>query len=402
MSIEDKIIKFSRLRNEPEWLTNLRLLNFRRYFDIKKKSISDSPLEKRYTTFDIEEFLDNIPEETQKGKFMEEKDYFVIDYTKNGKLEINPKSLKSTTLTSIRSAILMYPNLLKSSMENANDEWTALGNALWDTGIFVNVPEERRCERIMKFKTIFPEHVIVKKDLFNIGANSFLQFVEYSNATDKFTGIEETSIFIGKNSSLKHLTMIDGGGSKMVSIKNSHMMSQARDEWYYAVKNVEKHIIITNAELSGEYSSIEHKGAILANGMEHYDVSTNIFHNAHHTKSDANVRATLEGNSRAIMRGSIKVSKNANDSNAYFAGNALLLSENAKSNALPFLEIEGDRAVAKHAATATNVDYDQLFYIQSRGINERSAKNLLVEGFLDPVVRQILIYEGTRYLIYYD
>ena len=49
MTIEDKILKFSKSRNEPEWLTNLRIQNYRRYFDIKKNSISDSPLEKRYT-----------------------------------------------------------------------------------------------------------------------------------------------------------------------------------------------------------------------------------------------------------------------------------------------------------------------------------------------------------------
>lgn len=400
MSVEDKILKFSRSRNEPDWLRDLRIFNFRKYFEIKSKSVSDSPLEKRYTTFDIEDFIDNIPENPPRGRFVEEKEYFVIDFTADEELEIKSRSLKFTAFMNIRDAIALYPELIRMSMENPRDEWSALGNALWDTGIFVNVPDGRRCERLMKFKTIFPDGVIVKKDLFNIGNNSYLQFVEYSNSLQNFRGIEETSIFIGKNSSLKHLTMIDGGGSKMVSIKNSHLMQYAIDEWYYALKNVGKHVMVTNAELSGEYSSIEHRGAILADGNEHYDINTNIFHNAHHTRSDANVRATLEGSSRSIMRGSIKVSKNANDSSAYFAGNALLLSENAKSNALPFLEIEGDRAQARHAATATNVDYDQLFYIQSRGVDERNAKNLLVEGFLDPVVRQIVIYEGNRYLIY--
>ncbi|MDP8011287.1 MAG: SufD family Fe-S cluster assembly protein [Thermoplasmata archaeon] len=400
MSIEDKIINFSKSRKEPDWLTELRLKNFRKYFEFKKSSISDSPVEKRYTTFEIEEFLDNIPDELHSGKFYEEKEYFIVDFTKNEKLNIKAESLKYTVLMGIREALEKYPEIVRNSMEDPKDEWTALGNALWDTGIFVIVPENRRCEKLMKFKTIFPGDIMVKKDIFNIGNNSYLQFVEYSNSMEKFNGIEETTINIGANSNLKHLTMIDGGQSKMVSVKNSHLMLNAYDEWYYALKNVNKHIMLSNADLLGDYSNLEYKGAILANGNEHYDVNTNIYHNGKNSKSNANVRATLEGNSRVIMRGSIKVSKNANDSNAYFAGNSLLLSENAKSNALPFLEIEGDRSQARHSASVTNVDYDQLFYLQSRGVDEKKAKNLLVEGFLDPVVRQIVIYEGTRYLIY--
>ncbi|MEM4170306.1 MAG: SufD family Fe-S cluster assembly protein, partial [Thermoplasmata archaeon] len=55
---------------------------------------------------------------------------------------------------------------------------------------------------------------------------------------------------------------------------------------------------------------------------------------------------------------------------------------------------------ARHSASITNLDYDQLFYVQTRGIDENESKNLIVEGFLDPVVRQILIYEGIRYLVY--
>ncbi len=307
-----------------------------------------------------------------------------------------------TRLMEIKEALMEYPDIIKNSMENARDEWTALTNALWDTGIFVNVPDDRRCERLMKFKTIFPEGVMVKKDLFNIGRNSYLQFVEYSNSPERFTGIEETTINVGSYSQLKHLTMIDGGQSKMVSIKNSHLMTNANDEWYYALKNINKHIMVTNAELRGDYSNTDYKGAILANGNEHYDVNSNIIHEGHHSNSNTNVRATLEGNSVSVMRGSIKVSNKANESNAYFSGNALLLSQNARCNALPFLEIEGDRAQAKHSASITNVDYDQLFYMQSRGLDEKKAKNLLVEGFLDPVVRQIVIYEGKRYLIYND
>ncbi|MEM1857344.1 MAG: SufD family Fe-S cluster assembly protein, partial [Thermoplasmata archaeon] len=174
----------------------------------------------------------------------------------------------------------------------------------------------------------------------------------------------------------------------------------SQDEWYYALKNLKNGIMVTNATLNGDNSKLLHRGALIGKDNEHYDIATNIYHLANNTKSEADIRAALNDSSRAVMRGKINVSKNSIDSNAYFSGNSLLLNKNAKSNALPFLEIEGNGSQARHSASITNLDYDQLFYVQTRGIDENESKNLIVEGFLDPVVRQILIYEGIRYLVY--
>ncbi len=399
MNMEGIIEKFSRSRYEPEWLTSLRIKNYREFLIFREKRISDSPLERRYTQVD-ETFIEESLESKYGATFREEGDYFVIDFSSGGELRIMTESLKHTRMISMDDALKEFPQEIIFSMENPRDEWSALSNALWSTGIFVKVPMDRRCERVMKFKLIYPRSPLIKKDVFIIGQNSHMQFVESTKTNEGFKGMEETFIRIGSNSTLKHLTMVEGNNSQIISIKNSIIEKDSFDEWYYALKDLKKAIMVTNAQLVSENSKLLHRGALIGKNNEHYDVGTNIYHHGRGTRSDAEVRAALKDSSRAIMRGKIYVSRESIDSSANFSGNSLLLSKNAKSNALPFLEIEGDGAQAKHSASITNIDYDQMFYAQTRGIDEKESKNLIVEGFLDPVARQILIYEGIRYLIY--
>ena len=399
MNIEQLIERFSKSKNEPNWLTELRLKNYKEFISFKEKRISDSPIERRYTQVD-ESFIEESFESPTGAIFKEENDYFVIDFTKEEELEIKTTSLKHTKMITIYDALKEFPEEIKNSLDKPKDEWSAISNAIWSTGIFVKVPVFRSCERVMKFKVIYPKSPIVKRDIFIIGSNSHMQFVESTNSQEGFRGLEETYINIGKNSSLKHLTMINGKNSQIISIKNSVIEENSQDEWYYALKNLKNGIMVTNATLNGDNSKLLHRGALIGKDNEHYDIATNIYHLANNTKSEADIRAALNDSSRAVMRGKINVSKNSIDSNAYFSGNSLLLNKNAKSNALPFLEIEGNGSQARHSASITNLDYDQLFYVQTRGIDENESKNLIVEGFLDPVVRQILIYEGIRYLVY--
>ncbi len=399
MNVENLIERFSRERYEPEWLRELRIKNYRTYLKLKEERIADSPFEKNYTNFDENTIIENGFQRIG-GSFVEEKDRFILDLRKDGEIKIKSENLKYTSIMSIEDAIIKHPEYVKRALEDPKDELSALSNAIFQVGLFVFLPMDRRCEKTMRFLTLYPDKTVVRKDVFVVGDNSSIQFVEYTESQKNFNGMENTSLILGKNSRLKHLTMIDGNGSRFVNIKNTLMENGSMDEWYYASKRLNLGMIIANSLMIGNESSLVYRGAIVGERDEHYDVKTNIYHYGSRSKSDANVRVALKDNSRAVMRGSIRVFSESRDSSAYFAGNSLLLSPNAKSDALPFLEIEGGGSQAKHAATTSSVDYDELFYIMSRGINERDARNIIVEGFLDPVVREILIYEGRRFLIY--
>ncbi len=399
MNMENLIEKFSRERYEPEWLREMRLKNYSIYLKLKSERIADSPFEKNYTNFDENTIIENAFQRIG-GSFVEEKDKFILDLRGGNELSINPKNLVYTSIISIDDAIIKYPDYVKKALEDPKDELSALSNAMFELGIFVHVPMDKSCEKTMRFLTLYPNRTVIRKDIFVVGDNSSMQFVEYTEPEINFIGMENTSIMLGKNSKLKHLTLIDGNGSQFVNIKNTKMENGSSDEWYYASKRLNKGLIIANSTIKGNDAYLTYKGAIIGEKSEHYDIKTNIYHYGSGSKSDANVRVALKDKSRAVMRGSIKINSESKNSSAYFAGNSLLLSSEAKSDALPFLEIEGDGSQAKHAATTSSVEYDELFYIMSRGINERDARNIIVEGFLDPVVREILIYEGRRFLTY--
>ncbi len=399
MNMENLIEKYSKERYEPDWLRELRIKNYRIYLKLKSERIADSPFEKNYTNFDENTIIENAFQRIG-GSFVEEKDKFILDLRGENELSIRPKNLVYTSMISIDDAIIKYPEYVKKALEDPKDELSALSNAIFEIGLFVSLPMDRSCEKTLRFLTLYPKRTVIRKDIFVVGDNSSMQFVEYTEPESSFRGMESTSIMLGKNSKLKHLTLIDGNGSEFINIKNTKMEKGSLDEWYYASKRLNKGLIIANSIINGDDASLTYRGAVVGEKSEHYDIKTNIFHYGSRSKSDANVRVALKDKSRAVMRGSIKIHSESKNSNAYFAGNSLLLSPESKSDALPFLEIEGDGSQAKHAATTSSVDYDKLFYIMSRGVNERDARNIIVEGFLDPVVREILIYEGKRFLIY--
>ena len=92
--------------------------------------------------------------------------------------------------------------------------------------------------------------------------------------------------------------------------------------------------------------------------------------------------------SRTIFSGLIKVAEGAQQTDAYQTNRNLLLDPRAEANALPGLEILANDVKCSHGATTGNVDAGQLFYMMSRGIDERTAMKLLVFGFFEEIIEQ--------------
>ena len=97
----------------------------------------------------------------------------------------------------------------------------------------------------------------------------------------------------------------------------------------------------------------------------------------------------LKDSSRSVFKGMIRIGKDAKNANAYLAGHAILLSPNAKSDAIPGLEILTNDVKATHAASVAQIDADQIFYMMTRGLSEDEAKKFIVLGFLEPAISRI-------------
>jgi len=116
---------------------------------------------------------------------------------------------------------------------------------------------------------------------------------------------------------------------------------------------------------------------------DHYHVT---HHLAEFTSSDLKVKGIAADESVLLERGLVKIHKTAPNSDGFQHADLLILDEHAQANALPQLEINNNDVRCSHGATIGKLAEDQIFYLQSRGLSTESARNLVIAGFIDPVI----------------
>ncbi|SJZ57323.1 Fe-S cluster assembly protein SufD [Consotaella salsifontis] len=143
-----------------------------------------------------------------------------------------------------------------------------------------------------------------------------------------------------------------------------------------------------HAITEGEGAEIRIRGVNLLKEGQHVDVTTTLNHLVPNTTATETFRNVVTGG-QGVFQGMIRVSQDAQKTDAKMACNSLLLSDDGGFSAKPELEIFADDVQCGHGATAGEIDADHLFYLMSRGIPERQARALLVRAFVDEVVEEI-------------
>ncbi len=151
----------------------------------------------------------------------------------------------------------------------------------------------------------------------------------------------------------------------------------------------------SDLDLTGRGASGRMSGFYFADGQQHFDHDTQQNHFAPDTTSDLLFKGALMGSSRSVWQGMIYVAPGAQKTDGYQANRNLILSEQARADSIPGLEILADDVRCTHGATVGKIDPDEYFYLQSRGIPPREAYRLIVEGFFDPVLQRIP-FAGVR------
>jgi Fe-S cluster assembly protein SufD len=139
----------------------------------------------------------------------------------------------------------------------------------------------------------------------------------------------------------------------------------------------------------GEGSTFTLRGVNLLSGDTHTDVTMTLDHVAPHTTSTEVVRNVVTGKARGVFQGRINVHQLAQKTDAKMACNTLLLSDDGEFSTKPELEIFADDVQCGHGATVTEIDSNHLFYLMSRGIDEKAARGLLVKAFLAEVIEEL-------------
>jgi Fe-S cluster assembly protein SufD len=199
----------------------------------------------------------------------------------------------------------------------------------------------------------------------------------------------------------------DGANLKFVELQSwgrhiwnfSHeRVSVGRDakvDWIFGAVGSHLTKNFSELDLVGEGATGRMSGFYFADGSQHLDHDTQQNHLAPHTTSDLLFKGALKGQSRSVWQGMIYVAPEAQKTDGYQANRNLILSPDARADSIPGLEILADDVRCTHGATVGKLEQEPLFYLKSRGIPEREAERLIVEGFFDPIMQRIP-FEGVR------
>tara|TARA_B100000131_G_scaffold36925_1_gene33575 strand:+ start:13 stop:1260 length:1248 start_codon:yes stop_codon:yes gene_type:complete len=148
-----------------------------------------------------------------------------------------------------------------------------------------------------------------------------------------------------------------------------------------------------NCNLNGKFASAFINGIFSLNEKRHHEIRTSINHLIDNTKSYQLIKSVLENESKSVYQGKIFVNSDAQKTDGYQLSKAILLSEKAEFNAKPELEIYADDVKCSHGSASGSLNQDSIFYLMSRGLNYKQAKELLINGFLLDVVEKITVSE---------
>ena len=144
-----------------------------------------------------------------------------------------------------------------------------------------------------------------------------------------------------------------------------------------------------NCNLNGKYSSAFVNGIFNLDNNKNHEIRTSINHLNENTKSYQLIKSVLGENTKSAYQGKIFVKSNAQKTDEYQLSKAILLSDNSEFNAKPELEIYADDVKCSHGSASGSLNQDSIFYLMSRGLNYKEAKELLINGFLLDVVEKI-------------
>ena len=153
-----------------------------------------------------------------------------------------------------------------------------------------------------------------------------------------------------------------------------------------------------NCNLNGQYSSAFINGVFSLNSDKHHEIRTSVNHLVENTKSYQLIKSVLDDKSKSVYQGKIYVSPDAQKTDGYQLSKCILLNKNTEFNAKPELEIYADDVKCSHGSASGSLNENSIFYLRSRGLNYKQAKNLLISGFFLDVIEKITDEEIKNFI----
>ena len=199
-----------------------------------------------------------------------------------------------------------------------------------------------------------------------------------------------TEVFVGEDAKLVYGHLQDWGRN-VIHYSNQRARIERGGELQWIQTFLGGRTTKTNShfQLVGAGARAYVHGFMFGDQRQHFDLHTLQRHLAEQTTSDLFIKSALKDRARSVYQGMIQVAPGAQRTDAYQANRNLLLSDTARADSIPGLEILANDVRCTHGATVGTVDDEQMYYLMTRGLPRDDAQRLVVEGFFAPVLDRI-------------
>lgn len=290
---------------------------------------------------------------------------------------------------------IIEPHLMTRAVKVDRDRFSAWHAAFWTGGTVLYVPRNVSIsEPLYSLMGLaqpgaadFGHTLVILED----GASATV-LEETSSLTADVPGLHVGAIelLVGQNAHLRFVQLQNWNEHTWhFAHQCGRVAANATLQWTVGGIGARLAHIHQDVHLDGKGAAGEVNGVTFATGRQVLSYYTQQSHNAANTRSDLLYKDVLRDRARVIWRGMIRVEPEAQLTDGYQRNDSLILSETARVDAIPGLEIEADDVRCTHGATAGQVDAEQVFYCMSRGISETEAMNMIVEGFFHKIYDRI-------------
>jgi len=315
--------------------------------------------------------------------------------------ELDPAlAAKGVILTDMDTAVreqseLVQQYFMTGVTPNAN-KYAALHAAFWSGGLFLYIPRGVVVDRPVLARYLinqpnvssFPHTLLIAEQ------GSQVIYIEETGSTlpegttALFDGVAE--IFAKDNAHIQFNSVQDfGPGIWNVTTKHGVPEKDGYIHWIVADLGADTTLANLGTTMAGSGSNGDIVGVFFATGSQFIQINTLSDHAALSTSAQTLFKGVVDDRARVDFEGLIKVGHGAQQTNSYLSAHGLLLSDNARAELIPSLEIAANDVRASHGATTGQVDAEQLFYLMCRGIPENEARRLIVQGFFEPILDKI-------------
>ena len=409
--------QISGMKSEPQWMRELRLKALEIFFSKKmptwgadlstinfdnifyyikpttdqKKSWEDLPKEIKDTYDAI-----GIPEAERK---------FLAGVTAQYESEAVYHSFqkqwedKGVIFTDMDTGLKKYPDIVKSyfgrSIPPADNKFASLNSAVWSGGSFIYVPPGVSVDIPLQayFRINAANMGQFERTLIIVDEGAYVHYVEGCTApvysTDSLHAAV-VEIFVKKGARCRYTT-IQNWSSNVYNFvtKRAFVEEEGIMEWVDGNIGSKITMKYPSCYLVGRGARGEVLSLALANKGQHQDAGGKLMFLAPDTSGEIISKSVSVNGGRTSYRGLVKVVRNAERVKCNVRCDALILDEQSRSDTYPTMQVDEDNVTIGHEASVSKINADQLFYLMSRGLSEIEATSTIVNGFIEPIVKEL-------------